>query len=118
MRSFLICPVRGIDKPMEKFLYAVVGMLEREGWDVHFPPLDTDQADETGLRICTDNRAAIEAAEVVHVVWDGESQGGLFDLGMAFALRKPIEIISLPERTDGKSFQNMVFEWVHPKERG
>ena len=108
-RAFLICPVRGHD-PQE---YAnVVARLEGEGWVVHWPPRDTDQNDETGYRICADNRAAIEAAERVFVVWDGKSQGGLFDLGIAWALRKPITVIEAPEPTEGKSYQNMMRKWA------
>ena len=108
-KSFLICPVRGHAASETE---AIVWSLESEGWDVHWPPRDTDQADATGLRICSDNRSAIEAADAVHVIWDGKSQGCLFDLGMAFALRKIVIPIALPDATDGKSFQNMVTEWA------
>ena len=110
MKTFLICPVRGHD-PDEQL--QVVRQLEVEGWTVHFPPRDTDQNDSTGLRICTDNRAAIESADIIHVVWDGKSQGSLFDLGMAFALRKPLRIVLIPDPTEGKSFQNMMRQWEH-----
>lgn len=109
MKTFLICPVRGVDPATQA---GTVAELERQGYAVHWPPRDTDQADEIGLRICSDNRAAIEAADVVHLIWDGKSQGGLFDLGMAFALRKRIIPLSLPEPSDGKSFQNMARAWA------
>jgi nucleoside 2-deoxyribosyltransferase len=109
MKTFLICPVRG-HSPEET--QEIVASLEREGWGVHWPPRDTDQADPTGLRICADNRRAIAQADAVHVVWDGQSQGCLFDLGMAFAMGKRIIPIRLPDLTDGKSFQNMVTEWA------
>lgn len=108
MKTFLICPVRGIDPATQA---ETVAELERAGYTVHWPPRDTDQADDTGLRICRDNMAAIVAADVVHVIWDGKSQGGLFDLGVAFALGKRIIPLSLPEASDGKSFQNMVTAW-------
>lgn len=108
-KSFLICPVRGHD-PLE-FL-AVVKALEADAYSVHWPPRDTDQRDAIGLQICRDNAAAIAAAEVVHVVWDGVSQGCLFDLGVAFALRKRVIAVDLPAATDGKSFQNMVRAWA------
>lgn len=104
-KSFLICPVRGIDPETQR---EAVEQLEAQGYSVHWPPRDTDQNDDTGLRICQDNMAAIESADVVHIIWDGKSQGCLFDLGMAFALGKVVEPISLPEATQGKSFQNMV----------
>lgn len=106
--TFLICPVRGIDPAQTA---GVVAQLEAAGWRVHWPPRDTDQDDPTGLRICRDNLVAIRAADVVHFVWDGKSQGCLFDLGMAFALGKRVVPVETPPPTDGKSFQNMVAEW-------
>ena len=105
VRSFLICPVRNSEPGKTA---GIVMQLEADGFDVHWPHRDTDQNDDTGLRICTDNRQAIEGADVVHVVWDGVSQGCLFDLGMAFAMRKPITAISLPAQSRGKSFQNFI----------
>lgn len=108
MRSFLICPVRGQDP--EKYR-VIVASLEADGWMVHWPPRDTQQEDKIGLRICQDNLEFIRQADVVHVIWDGKSQGCLFDLGMAFALKKRIIPIELPEFTNGKSFQNMVKAW-------
>lgn len=109
MRSFLICPVRGVSAEDTGW---IVAKLEAEGHTVHWPHRDTDQNDDTGLRICADNRAAIEAADVVCVVWDGRSQGCLFDLGMAFALGKQIKVIDMPAPTEGKSFQNMARAWA------
>ena len=107
MKTFLICPVRG--KSAEE-TQGIVDELEALDYDVHWPHRDTDQNDDTGLRICQDNRRAIEEADVVHIVWDGNSQGCLFDLGIAFALRKRIMPVELPGKTDHKSFQNMVME--------
>ncbi|MGD9001868.1 MAG: nucleoside 2-deoxyribosyltransferase [Anaerolineae bacterium] len=107
-RAYLICPVRGHDMSETADL---VRRLEDEGWEVHWPPRDTDQVDETGYRICRDNRRAIEEADVVFVVWDGRSKGCLFDLGMAFAMGKPVRVVELPAHTEERSFQKMVREW-------
>ena len=109
MKTFLICPVRGHD-PEE--LQDVVNKLENDGWQVHYPPRDTRQDDPIGFNICEQNYLAIKNADAVHIIWDGKSQGCLFDLGMAFALAKKIIPISLPEPTEGKSFQNMVRQWA------
>lgn len=109
MKSFLICPVRGKDPAAYA---AIVSELEADGFEVHWPPRDTDQIDDTGLRICRDNAAAIADADIVHVVWDGQSQGCLFDLGVAFALGKALRPIELPAATEGKSFQNMMRAWA------
>jgi nucleoside 2-deoxyribosyltransferase len=67
--------------------------------------------DETGYRICRDNRLAIEEADAVFVVWDGKSKGCLFDLGMAFAMGKPVRVVELPPDTEVRSLQKMVREW-------
>jgi hypothetical protein len=108
MKTFLICPVRGMSPDAHK---ATVDLLEKRGFTVHWPPRDTDQNDAIGLRICMDNANAIAAADVVHVIWDGKSQGCLFDLGVAFALKKKLEIIVIPPLSEGKSFQNMMAAW-------
>lgn len=113
-KGFLICPVRGA--PIED-TEQLVSSLEEDGWSIHWPPRDTNQEDDTGYRICRDNREAIENAEVVFVVWDGKSQGCLFDLGMAFAMEKTIVPLRIPERSVGKSFQNMVAEWASSQQR-
>ena len=104
-KTFLICPVRNVspDKTM-----GYVRGLEKAGWSVHWPHRDTDQSDMIGLKICQTNLQAIMDSDCVHVVWDGESQGCLFDLGMAFALSKKIISISIPEETNHKSFQNVI----------
>jgi nucleoside 2-deoxyribosyltransferase len=108
MKTFLICPVRGHEQGETE---SIVEKLESNGWRVHWPPRDTNQNDPTGFRICQDNRRAIADADAVHFIWNGESQGCLFDLGIAFALNKKIIPISMPAYTDSKSFQNMVREW-------
>ena len=107
-KTFLICPVRHADQARAR---DVVCELERDGWRVHWPYQDTNQDDPTGLRICSDNRDAIADADAVHFMWDGKSQGCLFDLGVAFALNKPIVPVDMPPPTEGKSFQNMVRAW-------
>ena len=107
--GFMICPVAG--DPAGELSRQYVERLEADGWRIHWPHRDTDQRDDTGLRICRDNFMAIEAADRVFVVWDGKSRGCLFDLGMSFALDKPITWLKLPDKTDGKSFENMVRAW-------
>ena len=112
MKIFLACPVRNISDEYRESIERLVAQLEAEGHQVHYPLRDTDQQ-AFELQICSDNRQAIENADVVYVIWDGKSQGVLFDLGMAFALRKPVHAVIgyMPKATNGKSFQNMIFEW-------
>ena len=98
-KSFLICPVRGVSQSANLEL---VEQLEKEGFSVYYPARDTDQDDPTGLEICEANRLAIVEADVVHFSWDGQSQGCLFDLGVAFSLGKNIIPLSLPGIVTGK----------------
>jgi hypothetical protein len=113
MKIYLICPVRKATPEYSQAARLYVEKLEATGHQVYWPARDTDQVDSTGLRICKDNRHAIEAADEVHVIWDGQSQGSIFDLGIAFAMRKRIVPIidSFPPRTEGKSISNMVYDW-------
>jgi len=106
-KLFLICPVRFAEHDYT----SVVKSLEKE-YEVYWPKRDTNQEDSTGYRICTDNKSAIEDADVVGVIWDGKSQGGLFDLGMSFALNKKILIVQLPPLIGKKSFQDMIWGWA------
>lgn len=110
MRYFAICPVRS--GAMRDFVENKVAFLERQGDEVYLPFRDTEQSDETGYRICSDNLHAVREADAVLVFWDGKSQGCLFDLGMAFALGKAVVIAALPDKSEGKSFQNMITEWA------
>ena len=87
-----------------------VKQLEAQGYKVHWPPRDTNQEDSIGLRICADNRAAIKNADEVHIMWDPNSQGSLFDIGMTFAFGKKV-ILANPETvepTQDKSFNNVL----------
>lgn len=114
MNIFLICPVRNVNPEFRERLDRFVAALERDECKVYYPPRDTDQNDDTGLRICKDNRAALWNADIVYFTWDGQSQGCLFDAGMAFAFGKKIIIVEgfVPkEMKTGKSFINMIMDW-------
>ena len=109
MKTYLICPVRG-HEPKET--EDIVKRLEEKGFEVHWPPRDVNQEDDTGgYRICSDHRKAMEDCDCIHIIWNGESQGCLFDMGMAFMTGKKIHIISILPLTEGKSFPNMIARW-------
>lgn len=110
MKTFLICPVRGYSADAHA---EAVQALEAEGWSVHWPPRDTDQNDPVGLRICTDNARAIAGADAVHVIWDGKSQGVLFDLGVAFALKKRVIPFTLFDT--GETTLDTIASWFNCK---
>lgn len=115
MNAFLICPVRGHD-PLEA--EAFVAALEDRGWAIYWPPRDTDQGDPVGLDICKQNLAAIKQAERVFIIYDPTSDGSLFDLGMAFALGKPLTVLHAPpENASGKGFGKMIRAWADENKR-
>src|SRR5208337_4579267 len=108
MKIFLICPVRNATPEETKAIQDYVADLEVKGHQVYWPARDTDQVDSIGLRICKDNRKAIKEADVIHVWWNPNSTGSLFDLGMAFMSDKPIAVVNGVESTVGKSFNNLL----------
>ena len=94
-KIYLIMPVRASSAAKLVYASQYCGALEAQGHEVHFPPRDAPQDDPTGEHICKVHLAAMQAADEVHVLWDPESYGSHFDLGMAYALGKPIKGIDV-----------------------
>lgn len=111
MRIFLICSVRGVDEAVAQQQTAYVQSLEAEGHTVHYPPRDTNQ-EASGLEITRQNFNAIAASDEVHVFYNPASQGTHFDMGMTFALNKPIVVAHVPPFGPGKSYPRMLTEWA------
>lgn len=111
MKIFIICPVRGATDGQQNDIRQYISVLKSRGDTVYYPADDTDQTDATGYRICADNRKAMLNSDEAHIYWDKNSRGSLFDLGMAFAMHKPIKIINGIELSIGKSFTNMICRW-------
>lgn len=89
LKIFLICPIRGATEKEKKFLENYVSKLESKGYNVYYPTRDTQQEDITGgYRICSSNSQIIQNSDEVHVYWNKDSQGSLFDLGTAFSEHK------------------------------
>ena len=113
MKIYIICPVRKISAEWRDGLLAYTHMLEKQGHTVHLPFRDTDQNDRTGFNICQNHAEAMAESDEVHVAYDGVSEW-LFDLGMAFILKKPVQPITgyFPNANNkGKSYVNMVWDW-------
>jgi hypothetical protein len=92
MKIYLICPVRNAAPEVTKQMEAYVAGLEGQGHQVHFPPRDVNQGDPDGFEICRSHLAAMKECDEVHVYWDPNSKGSHFDLGMAFALGKLVDL--------------------------
>jgi nucleoside 2-deoxyribosyltransferase len=119
MKIFLICPVRNASQGQIQKLKEYKNTLRRYGHEVYYPTDDNpyEDSDDVGFTICTENAKAIQEADEVHIFWDKNSSGSLFDLGCAFGLGKPLRIVNLDEveRTEGKSFANMILKWSATK---
>lgn len=115
MKVFLICPVRNATQEQIARMTQYIDHLEAAGDRVYYPARDNpyENTDSVGLMICNTNTQAIKEADEVHIFWDESSHGSLFDLGAAFALKKKLRIVNLDdvERTDHKSFANVILGW-------
>lgn len=119
LNVYVICPVRGVTEEEDLYMKEFVDIAESahkglpyldgqeitdfenifandlNGYKVkcHFPPRDVNQDDPTGYDICHSHLYAMEKAKEVWVFWNSSSKGSHFDLGMAFALQKPLRLI-------------------------
>lgn len=108
MKIYLIMAVRGANDPYPG-IYAAD--MERLGHSVHFPPRDAPQDSPTGREICEVHLAAMRACDEVHVIWNVESKGSHFDLGMAYALgKKIVPVCSVQSDPPGKSYWKAVID--------
>jgi hypothetical protein len=110
VKIFIIGPVRLSDSGMKLFMESYVDGLEKQGHTVHLPARDTDQT-ASGMDICRQNVAAIEAADEIHIFYNVDSTGSHFDMGAAFALNKKMVVVHNVEYGEGKSFPRMLDEW-------
>jgi hypothetical protein len=100
----IICPVRSATKKQKDFLEEFLAQADDILEEVHYPPRDTNQIDDTGgMNICWENIYAIQKADIVFIYWDPTSKGSHFDLGAVYSefmkyklgKRKPISIVLL-----------------------
>ena len=108
---YIICPVRKVTPEQKKSMDSYVDNLEAIGFTVHYPPRDADQSDPSGMNICLTHAEAMKKCSCVHIFWDKSSTGSHFDLGMAFALDKPVYLVELftPDG-EGKSYAKVIRE--------
>lgn len=113
MKAFLICPVRGASAEELVKIQQYVSEQEQKGTSVYWPYRDTDQSDPHGSDIIYSNYVGMYESDEVHIWWNPDSKGSLFDLGMAYAMTKPLKIVN-PESVVGtphKSFENILLWW-------
>lgn len=88
-------------------------VLRVQGIDVAIPAFD-DHPEFDEFDICKYNRGLVEVADEIHVIWDQRSLFTIFDLGMAFALRKKLRVIFL----EPKTFAGVMRKWEETNEKG
>ena len=74
------------------------GTLRQEGHTVKLPTFDSESG-LNELEVCERNRVMITWADRVDLFWDCRSSGVVLDFGMCFALRKPLKVVYLEEKT-------------------
>lgn len=107
---FLICPVRRTNTKVQESIEQIIETAALSGISVYWPYQDTDQTGN-GTSICEQNRQAIIDADEVWIWYDPDSQGSLFDLGIAWGLGKKLWIVNEVETTPEKSFANVLVDW-------
>jgi nucleoside 2-deoxyribosyltransferase len=115
MNIFIICPVRNATQKQIEELKSYKKKLILEGHTPFYPAEDNpyELTDEIGIDICVTNREAMIESDEVHIFYDPTSSGSLWDLGMAFALKKTLKIVNTIEHTPDKSFSNVILGWAN-----
>lgn len=129
-KVFIICPVREIKEEVKIKLTAYIMKLESEGHEVYWPYQDNphQNTDKIGISICEYNRKKMLMADEVHVWYDKNSTGSIFDIGMFFMFVhndfKKLVIINREDivPTPEKSFENVILalakEYDNPVAKG
>ncbi|MGA3020608.1 MAG: nucleoside 2-deoxyribosyltransferase [Candidatus Micrarchaeales archaeon] len=102
-KVFIISPVRNMTDEEQSITTNYIAGLKQANVDVYYPPVNTDQSDPRGLRICEQNREGIRGSQKVIIYWNRRSEGSAFDYGMAFALRKPIQLMNKTDSQEEKA---------------
>jgi len=109
MNIYIISPVRQLDSRTHRLLLSYTHLLENLGHIIHLPVRDTDQK-ATAVEISIQNVEAIRTADRIDIYFDPTSQGSKFDLGVAFALRKPLCLINSISMRE-KEYATLILTW-------
>ncbi len=97
-KIFLVCPVRNATEEQRKWIENFVNEKYREGYIIHAPHLHTRQVDLFGgYAICIQNAEAVASSREIDIYYDQTSTGSVFDLGVAYALHKPLRLLNESE---------------------
>lgn len=97
-KIFLICPVRNATTEQKIWIENFVQEKYNNGYTIHAPHINTRQKDIFGgYAICRQNAEALASSSEVDIYYDKSSTGSVFDLGVAYALGKPLKILNKNE---------------------
>lgn len=88
MKAYIICPARPLSVNEQAVIDTHTDQLLFEGWDVYNPRTASPEQN------LTDRAQAMRGADWVFVFWDA-SNASHFDLGMAFALGKKMDLLHI-----------------------
>ena len=115
-KIFLICPVRNATEIQRKWIENYVIKKNIDGYTIHAPHLHTRQTDLFGgYTICIQNANALASSNEIDIYYDQKSTGSIFDLGVAYALHKPLKILNKEEIVFNKSdsIDNIISSWPY-----
>ncbi len=115
-KIFLICPVRDASPKQKKWIEDYVAKRTSEGYIIHAPHLHTRQVDLFGgYAICTENAHALATSSEIDIYYDQKSTGSVFDLGVAYALHKPLVLLNKDEIEFNKNdmIDSIVESWPY-----
>lgn len=118
-KIFLICPVRNASEDQRKWIEDYVEQKSIEGYIIHAPHLHTRQKDLFGgYAICKQNAEAVASSNEIAIYYDKSSTGSVFDLGVAFALQKPLVLLNEDkiEFNETDFVDNLLKNWQYKNE--
>lgn len=115
-KIFLICPVRNANEEIRKEIENYVIEKNDEGYIIHAPHLHTVQKDLLGgYSICLENSNAIATSSQIDIYYDQKSTGSAFDLGVAYYLNKPLNLLNKDkiEFSENDFIDNLIKNWPY-----
>ena len=115
-KIFLICPVRNATEEQRKWIENFVKEKTEEGYIIHAPHLHTRQTDLFGgYAICIQNAEAVASSKEIDIYYDQTSTGSVFDLGVAYALHKPLKLLNQEDIifNDNDLIDKIISKWPY-----
>ena len=115
-KTFVICPVRHAAEEQKAWIEGFVAMKREKGYIVHYPEKNTVQEDTLGgYNICLQNALAMATSESIDIYYDQSSTGSVFDLGVAYALHKKLNLLNGEEiiYRDDDFIDQLVRSWPY-----